>query len=132
MAIGTKKAVRSYADQAKQVIALAEKAMLKGQIVDGTSLQSFDHEVFPQDQAVEVEILAIDHKDLKRGLNTQTGKPWEIFQPVIVGVVEGNEVEAPVGIGVITYILENNATSVTLVHTVTENKGKEIHKLILE
>jgi hypothetical protein len=127
----TKKAVSQLSKQADSVIKNAERAMLKGQIVDGVTLSAFDYDVFPENVEVEVEITEITHKDLKRGINTATGKPWEIFQPVVLGVVDGNDVEAPVSIIVIQTILEDNLDSITVRHTLSERNGKSIHKLEL-
>lgn len=118
--------------EANKVLKNAQAAITAGKIVDGITLQNFDYEVFPEDQPVEMDIINIAHKDLERGLNPATGKGWQIFQPMLIGVVEGNDVQAPVGIDVVTHIVENGLDSVTLVHKVFERKGKEIHKLVIE
>ena len=118
--------------EANKVLKGAQTAITAGKIVDGVTLQNFDYEVFPEDQPVEMDITNIAHKDLERGLNAATGKPWVIFQPMLIGVVEGKDVQAPVGIDIVNQIVEDGLDTVTLTHKVFERKGKEIHKLILE
>ena len=118
--------------EANKVLKAAQTALSSGKIVDGVTLSNFDYEVFPEDIPVEMDITNIDHKDLERGLNPATGKPWTIFQPMLIGVVDGKDVQAPVGIDVIAHIVKDEVDSITLIHKVFERKGKEIHKLVFE